>query len=266
MVTNNFYLSSLPSIHHIVQNSMVLYPKELVIATLRNFFSNDDEYHYVHDHWGYPQTPSQLNLPQGAGLHDNSTTRLFIAEAFVFDKIYTPSLIVRHGGATSVPVSFNMESETVHWGDMVFQDGYGNVKTFKTPKFFAFQGGWEGSINIDVIARDLRSRDDLVDLVSLLFVNIAFQDLEKAGLVVKSGGVSAGAPFEIDDRNDKLFKQTVTLQIRTQWDRFIPIGNVIDFLNFAIQFQKLDPPPPGPVARNLTINTELNLLEILAEL
>ena len=144
-----------------------------------------------------------------------------------------------------------------------FKNGYGNIKTFPVPEYFIFAGAWEGSINIDIMARDLRARDDLVDLVSLLFVDIAFNDLVKSGLIVK--GVSSGAPTERDDRNDHLFVQTVTLQIRSEWHRHIPIGNIIDVINFSIEFGQINP-PPAKIAPNLTIHLSENITEIMGNL
>ena len=259
MTTNNFFRSDLYRVNHVVQNSMTLYPKELVVATMRDFFSHDIYYHYAHDLYGYPQTPDHTDLPIDSGYHNDVTTRLFIGESYRFDVIYYPSLIVRHGGSSSVPISINRETAGVQWGNMIFEDGYGNIKTFPTPEYFIFAGAWEGSINIDVMARDLRSRDDLVDSVSLLFVDIAFEDLRKAGLIVK--GVSSGAPSETDDRNDKVFRQTVTLQIRSEWRRLIPIHNIIEIINFTVEF-----PITPPIAQNLTINTNETLSEMLAKL
>jgi len=263
MVTGNFFKSDLYKIHDIVQNSMTLYPKELVIATLRDFFSNDSYYHYVHDLWGFPQTPDYTDLPEDSGFHDNITTRLFIGESYRFDIIYYPAITVRHGGSASVPISINREVNSVKWDNMVFEDGYGNIKTFMVPSYFIFAGAWEGSINIEVMARDLRARDDLVDLVSLLFVDIAFNDLYKSGLIVK--GVSSGAPTETDDRNDKLFRQTITLQIRSEWRRHVPINSVIEIINTSIEFQRTTP-TLGPVDPNLTINTTQTLAQLLAKL
>ena len=263
MVTNNFFKSDLYKMHNIVQNAMVLYPKELIIAQIRDFFSRDTYYHYVFDNWGFPQTPDHTDLPVQSGYHDNVTTRLFIGESYRFDVIYYPAIIVRHGGSTSVPISINRETSSVKWGNMVFEDGYGNIKTFPTPEHFIFAGAWEGSINIDIMARDLRARDDLVDLISLLFVDIAFNDLQKSGLIVK--GVSSGAPSETDDRNDHIFRQTVTLQIRSEWRRQIPISSIIEIINMSIEFGRTDP-EPGPIAPNLTINTTENLTDLLSKL
>lgn len=263
MTTNNFYRSDLGGIHNIVRNAMTLYPKELVVATLRDFFSRDTYYHYAHDHFGYPQTPDHTDLPRDAGLHDSTTTRLFIGEAYRKDIIYYPALLVRHGGSTSVPVSINRENTCVKWNYMTFEDGYGNTKVFKTPDHFIFAGAWEGTINIDVRAKDLRARDDLVDLASLLFVDIAFNDLVKSGLIIK--GLSSSAPSEMDDRNDHIFAQTITLQIRSEWRRQIPINNVIDIIHASIEFARIDP-EPGPVAQNLTINTSETITDILSKL
>lgn len=263
MVTNNFFKSDLYKIHDIVQNSMTLYPKELVVATLRDFFSNDSYYHYVHDLWGFPQTPDYTDLPENSGFHDNTTTRVFIGESYRFDIIYYPAIIVRHGGARSVPISINRETDAVHWDQMVFEDGYGNIKTFPIPTYYLFAGAWEGSITIEIMAKDLRARDDLVDLVSLLFVDVAFNDLYKSGLIVSN--VSSGAPSETEDRNDKIFRQTITLQVRSEWRRHIPVKDVIEVINTSIEFQRVDP-FLGPVDPNLTITTNQTLWQVLSNL
>lgn len=265
MTTNNFFQSDLPRIYDIVQNSMTLQPKELVVATLRDFFSNDHFYSYRHDQWGFPQTPPLINTPQRAGLNDASTTRVFIGEAWRFDVDFYPAILVKNAGMTSVPISINRESYTVQWGELVFEDGYGNIKSFPTPKAHIFAGAYEGSITIEVKARDLRARDDLVDLISILFIDIAFNDLYHAGLVVKN--VSAGTPNEIQDRNDYFFTQTITLQVRSEWRRAIPIHSLVEIINFSVEFQRISPPEPdGPVAANLTINLTETLYDILSKL
>jgi hypothetical protein len=260
MVTNNFIRSDLYGIHNIVQNSMTLYPKELVIATLRDFFAKDSWYSYRFDQWGFPQTPDHTDMSLQAGLEDSITTRLFIGESYRFDVIYYPAIIVRNAGMTSVPVSLNRETSCVQWKQVQVIDGY-NVKQYAVPESFIFAGAWEGSISIDVMARDLRARDELVDMVSLLFVDIAYNDLVKSGLAIK--GVSSSAPTQVLDRNDQLFTQTITLTVRSEWRREIPIENVIDVINFSIEFGQV---PNGPIAPNLTINTRESISEILMNL
>jgi hypothetical protein len=248
-----------------VQNAMTLYPKELVVATLRKYFADDSMYHYVHDHFGFPKTPDHTDLPLDAGYHDDATSRLFIGEKYRYNVVYYPAILVAHGGATSVPISFNRENTCVKWEPMVFEDGYGNISTFKVPSHFIFAGAWEGTITIEIKARDLRTRDELVDLVSHSFVDTFFNDLAKSGLVIKAGGVSSSAPSETDDRNDKLFMQTVTLQVRSEWRRHIPIINLVDIINVSMEFGTVGP-PPGPIAPNLTINIQESITDMLANL
>jgi len=261
MTSSHSFKSDLNGIHHIVQNVMNLHSKELVLFSLKDFFAQDTFYRYVTDRYGYAKVVDVTDLPLDAGINDDSTTRLCIQEAFRMEADFFPALIVRSGSFNSVPISFNRENSTIQWDSLIFQDGYGNIKTFKTPTHFIFAGAWEGSINVDVLSRDMRSRDDLVDLVSLRFVDIAFNELVKEGMIVT--GVSTAGPSETDDRNHKLFKDTVTLKIRTEWRRKIPVGNIIEIINTAIEFGTV---PDGIVSPNLTVNSELTLTEVLSNL
>lgn len=239
---------------------MILFPKEIVIQTLRDYFSKDSYYHFVADEWGFPKTPDHTDLPTAAGLHDNVTTRLFIGESYRQDIVFYPALIVRHGGANYVPISFNRERGTVQWDYQTYEDGYGNVTQFRVPKYFIFAGAWEGSLSIDIFTRSLPARDNLCELVSLLFTDIEHHNLEKSGLFIKS--IQAGSVSESDDRNDKLYRQSITLNFRSEWKRHIPVGNVVEIINLAVDFQRLDV-PDAPVAANLKITEEFTLTETL---
>lgn len=267
MSSNNFFKSDLPKIYNIIQASMLVYPKEVIIATLRDFFSHDSYYHYSKDQWGFPNTTDHTDLPPGADLpsgpgahpelNPNSilSTRLFIGENYRYDGIFYPAVLVKSGGARYVPISINREQGSVQYEDALFEDGYGNQTVISRPKAFITAGAWEGSIVIDVLTRSLRSRDDLVELIAMCFTEIHFDSLYDVGIIVKP--LNIGSPSETDDRNDKLFRQTLTLDIRTEWRREIPIGNLIQAILFSVEFAYLDNPP----AANLTINTEINVSE-----
>lgn len=263
MVTNNSIHTDLYQLYNVVQNNLVLYPKEAIIWQLRDFFSRDSTYHFATDHFGFPQTPNQAGLPPSAGYKDSLTTRLYISAAHRYDVIYYPAIIVKHGGANSVPVSINRETACVQWGNLVFEDGYGNIKLFPTPQNYIFAGAWEGTINIDILARDPRTRDDLVGLVTLLFVDLAFEDMRKAGIIIKPNAITAGSPTESMDRTDVLFKQTISLGYRSEWRRYIPISNIIDTINFSVEFANPITAPPDP---NLTIHIEETLTDIINNL
>jgi len=253
---------------------MILYPKEVIIATLRDFFSHDSLYHYSKDQWGFANTTDHTDLlpgadlPYGPGSHPEFgsnplSTRLFIGENYRKNGIFYPAILVKSGGSRSVPISINRNKGSVQWENILFQDGYGNEKIVHRPKSFVTAGAWEGSIVIDVITRSLKSRDELIELIAMCFTEIHFDSLYDVGVIVKP--ISIGSPTETDDRNDKLFRQSLTLDIRTEWRREIPVASVIDAIVFSVEFGNLSSPNPV-IAPNLTINTDVNILDTIINL
>lgn len=268
MSSNNFFRSDLYNIHNIIQNSMLVYPKEIIIATLRDFFAKDSYYHYAKDQWGFANTTDHTNLPLGADIpqfkdQQGLSTRIFIGEAYRFDSIYYPAVLVRSGGFRYVPISINRDQGSVQYKTVIFEDGYGNQVFIKQPESFITVGAYEGSVVIDVLTRSLRSRDDIVELISILFTEIAFNFLYDIGITVKP--LSVSAPSETEDRNDKLFKQSITLDLRLEWRREIPIDTLIDRILFAVEFQNLNNPDSIP-ALNLEIVTEVNIVDTILNL
>lgn len=265
MGTGNIWsFSDLYGLHNVVQSTNTVVIKQLVIAQLRDFFSQDSYYHYQSDSYGFPKTVDHTDLPSDAGIHDNATTRLYIGEYFRFDGIYYPALLVKSGSMKYLPLSINRERETITYDLINVIDGYGKSKTFKTPRAFIFAGYWEGEISIDILTRGFRTRDDLQDLIFLLFSDIAHQEMEKSGVIIKE--VTAGTPSESDDRNDKLYKQTITLSIRSHWKREIPVLNVCDTINICIEFADNLQNDPIVVAPNLGIKIKLDLLDAIQNL
>jgi len=258
------------NLHHFVQASMLVYPKEIIIATLRDFFSKSDYYHYSKDQWGFANTTDHTDLPPGADIptqfnknganQEGLSTRIYIGENYRYDGIFYPAILVKSGGAKYVPISINREQEGVQYEDIVFEDGYGNQTLVHRPVSFITAGVWEGSIIIDVLARSLRARDDIAEAVAMCFTEVTFDTIYDVGIIIKP--LSIGAASESDDRNDKLFRQSLTLDIRTEWRREIPVGNVIDAIFFTATFEDLNR-PGSPVPANMTVNTEVSLADML---
>lgn len=263
MGTGNIVKTDLYHLHNYVQNSMVSYPKELIIETLREFFSQDSYYHYQRDPWGFPKTPDHTDLDPEAGFEDDATTRLFIGEAYRYNVIYYPAILVRNGGSRSIPISFNRNQGTVQWSPTVVTDGYGNSTIVNVPVHFVQAGAWEGTISVEVRSRSLTARDELIDLLSIAFVDNKFQDLINAGVLIKS--LSVGSPSETEDRNDKLFTQSITLDIRSEWRRQIPIQSVIDIINLCVEIGNLET-NPEQLAPNLAIQTDVQLIDEILNL
>lgn len=245
MSSSNFFRSDLYAIHDIVQASMLVYPKEMIIAVLRELFSKDSYYHYSKDQWGFPNVTDHTDLEPGADLPVNSynstatsndglSTRVYIGENYRYNSLFYPAIIVKSGGSKYVPISINREKGGIQYESVIYEDGYGNQTAVKRPASFITAGIWEGSMVIDVISRSLRARDDLVELIGMTFCELAVDYLYDVGIVVKPPHI--GAPSEIEDRNDKLFKQSITMDIRTEWRRNIPISNIIESILFTINF------------------------------
>lgn len=259
MATGNWYDTDLYRIFGMLQTSMIILPKELVIAGLRDFFAKDSFYHYVGDEWGYPKTVDHTDLPLGTGMTDDTTTRIFIGEAFRQDIQFYPSIIVKNGGMRYVPISINRERGSYVSENRIYEDGYGNTKTIRIPKAFRFEGISEGSIIIDITTRSMRTRDDLAELIYMFFVDIRSDDFKNAGLVVK--GVSISSPSEGDDRNNKFYKVSITLDIRTEWKREVPIDNYVERILFNVSIGNID--SNIPASPNLAIHTEVSYLDLL---
>lgn len=260
MSSNNIFRSDLFRIHNIIQASMLVYPKEIIISTLRDLFSKDSYYHYSKDEWGFANTVDHTDLPPGSGIDDDLTTRVFIGENYRKNAVFYPAILVKSGGSKYVPISINRDQGSIQYDKVIFEDGYGNESIINRPISFITAGVWEGSIVIDIMTRSLRSRDELCQIIGMCFSELTVDSLYDIGIIVKPPVI--GSPSETDDRNDKLFRQSITLDIRTEWRREIPIGNIIDAIFFTTMFEDISR-PDNPVPTNLTINTELNILDTL---
>jgi hypothetical protein len=263
MATGNTYLTDLYAINNFVQNTLVSHPKAIFIETLRDAFAQDSYYHYTRDPFGFPKTPDHTDLSPSAGIEDDDTTRLFIGEYYRFDVKYHPAILVKSAGSRYVPISFNQNIGTIIWANTKFIDGYGNTTTIATPNYFKEAGAWEGQISVEIETRSSKSRDELVELVSILLINKNRLQLQNAGVCIK--GVSQSAPSESEDRNDKLFNQSITFDIRSEWRREIPINSIIDAINICVDFGNVETTPMQP-APNIRINSNVELLDALIDL
>src|ERR1700722_11574189 len=206
MSTNNFFKSNLFNIYNIVQASMIVYPKEVIIDTLRDYYSRDDYYHFSKDQWGFPNTVDMTDIPLGAdlpygpganpALNPNPIlpTRLFIGENYRFDGIYYPAILVKSGGGRYVQVGFNRNKGVVRYDNIAYEDGYGNTTVVSKPVTLITAGAWEGAITIDVMTRSLKSRDELVEAVAMCFTEVTFESLVDVGVIIKP--LSYGAASE----------------------------------------------------------------------
>lgn len=274
MSSNNILKDNLNSLYNITQSSFLVYPKQMIITTLRDYFSKSDYYHYQADQWGFPNVTDHTDLPLGADLPSGPgarpelsltnplSTRLFIGENYHFSGIYYPAILVKSAGGKYVPVSINREKGSIFYEDLVFTDGY-NEKVVSSPKHFITAGFFDTNITIDVLTRSLRSRDDLIEHIAMCFTEVNFESLVDVGIVVRP--LSFSATSERDDRSDKLFMQSISLDIHFEWRREIPISGIVEAIVFTVQFKDLNN-PNSIISPNLTIVTENSLLDNILNL
>ena len=255
--------TDLYSLHNYIQNTLISSPKEIMVESLRKFFSQDSFYHYQKDQWGFPLTPDHTDLPIESGLNDNVTTRLFIGETFRKDVQYYPCLLVKHAGSRSVPISMNRDKGSIKWAPVKYIDGYGNESIINNPSYIIQAGAWEGSLAIDIKTRSSKSRDELSEIVAIFGVDSFNDILKDVGVFIKA--VSISSPSEIEDRNDKIYLNTITFDIRTEWRREIPITNVLEVINICVDLGLFTSTGQN-VAPNLTINTTIELIDNLINL
>ncbi len=256
--------TDLNKIHNIVQNNFISYTKDIIISTLKEFFAKDSYYHYVYDEWGFAKVNDHTDQNINAGIHDDLTTRIYIGELSRFNVIHYPSIIVSSTGARHVPISINRDQGRVDYQTTTFIDGLGNEKKIQVPYAFILSGAWEGSITIDVYCRGVREKDDLLELISILFIDLAWNDLYRAGVAVKQD-VQVGSLGITEDRNDRLYKQSVTLNVRTEWRKEILVQSTLDTINFCVDFGNLAVDPPE-FAPNLEISESIDLLDAINNL
>src|SRR5277367_5796899 len=108
MSSNNAFKDNLLLLQNVIQASMMVYPKELLIWFMRDFFSKSNYYHFAIDAWGYPNTADHTDLLPGSDIPVGGTgstainnidlvTRLFIGENYNNGEgIFYPAVLVKN--------------------------------------------------------------------------------------------------------------------------------------------------------------------------
>ena len=262
MATGGFFSSNLYSLHNVVQNTQILYPKELIISTLREYFAKDTKYHYVSDEFGFPKIIDHTDLNPNAGYNDDLSTKIYIGNEAKFDAKFYPAVLVKNTKTSHVPISFNQEEGTIEFGSTLFDDGY-TFTYVKTPLNFIVAGSWDLGFDLDVLSEGPQDRSTIVESICILLQSIARTDLTRAGLFIKNVSVG-GESFELY-QNDNIFKQTISLECRGDFRRAIPIDSIVEAINLCIEighFTESDVFLPDP---NLQINSDLDLTNTILQ-
>lgn len=207
--------------------------KNLLIDVLRDFFRHDTFYRFETDGWGFPLVRNVTDLPPD--IQEKRTTRIFIGDVFRVDKRFFPAIVVKQSSGRYHPVSFNQEVTSKQYRLDLIVDGYGSSSYVRTPVHYIVAGAWDNSFEVQIMTESVPDREELADLVSAFLIGAVRQELTDAGLFIKS--VSVGGESEEEFANDKIYKQSITVETYSEWRRAIPIdaNSLVDTINFCFQ-------------------------------
>ena len=258
MLTTNYAISDIYNLEHVVQQSGMVYTKSVIIDTLRDIFSQDIQFKYVADHFGFPKTANHLGLSPFAGLGDDTeTTRIFIGSSYRYDIKFTPSIVVRNTGSRYNPISFNQDYLGVINRNELLTDGYGNQTILHVPAYSMRVGAWDMTMEVKIVAEDEVDREELADIVQVCLMSSRRQEIQNMGVFIKS--MSTGGETEEPYSNDKLYSVSINLEIRTEFKVYVPISDVVERLSLCLTFNTLG----GPSEDAYTINYPLSHADLL---
>jgi len=250
-------LTDIFNLENVVQQVGIVSGKNILIDTLRDIFSQDREFAYKSDVFGFPKTPSHLGLDSSAGLDDDETTRIFIGSTFRYDVKFNPSIIVKNTGSRYVPISFNQNLLGIINRKEIITDGYGNSSTIFTPAYHTIVGAWDQTFEVKVIAENEIDREEIADIVQVTLMGTRRMDLQRAGLFIKS--ISTSGESEEKYSNDYLYMVSINVDARSEWKVHIPISSTIERIGVCLAFRTTE----GRIADALTINEQITLADTI---
>jgi hypothetical protein len=227
--------SDIYELDHIVRHSGIMVGRNMLIDVLREVFRRDREYHYVHDKFGYPKTPSHLGLDAEAGHEDSVTTRIYIGATHREDISFLPAITVRPASISNFPISFNQNRGTYQYGFQKLVDGYGNQSIIRVPTAITYSGGWEQSFEIKVSSRSLEDTISIADIILISLEGVYRDDLQQNGLFLKTISASGQSEENIGEA-DPIFHISISTSTFSEWKREIPISNLVNRIQLCFNF------------------------------
>ncbi|KKN13223.1 hypothetical protein LCGC14_1008530 [marine sediment metagenome] len=256
-IVSHRVITDIFNLENVVSDIGMVAGKNILIDSLRNIFAQDREYKYVSDIFGFPKTPTHLNLDPVAGLDDDETTRIFIGSTYRYDIKFNPSIIVKHTGSRYVPISFNQNLLGIINRKEIITDGYGNSSTIYTPAYHTLMGAWDQTFEVKIVAENEIDREEIADIVQVSLMGTRRMDLQQAGLFIKT--MSTSGETEEKYSNDYLYMVSISLDTRSEWKVHIPISDIIERIGVCLTFNTIG----GAVADGLTINEQITLADTI---
>ena len=231
MVYSNYYADN-----HIVQQSALVHPKNLLIDALRKVFSRDSIYTCRADEYGFPYTPDLT----GKAIDSVDTTKILISDVYRYEVKFFPAILVKSNGGTYKPISFN-QNGTIQYRTDVVEDNYGGRKQISTPTHRVYAGAWDLNMDVSVYCESHVELQSLVDITSLVLQYSLWNELRANGLFIKT--LSIGGENAEQYANDYIYSQSLSLNCRAEWRVEIPIDSLVEKIVFNVESVKTPSAP-----------------------
>lgn len=215
--------------------------KTILIQTLREVFTNDLVHPYKADEAGFPILPKFrfIDSDEEGGIDgvewgndpSNTITSIVITDIYRYDTKFLPAVTVRLSSGQNKDISFNQEWGSLKWAEREVLRG-GTVRFEKYPSHFIFSGSWIQNYTITIMSEDTLTRELLSDKIALILMHLKRRELEKKGVFVQNVSMGAETEEEADDRNEKYYNASLSIEVYTEWYREIPIYALVEKLNF----------------------------------
>lgn len=267
MATSNVVYSNFFSRSDISKQTGISHGKSLLIDALRELFTNDSLYAYRQDEFGFPLVPNHFGLPNEEGatqmdadgnliinpspnlsIDAKLSTKIYIGSTYHQDVKFYPVVTIKQTGGKNHPISFNQNAIQIHYRKEFIRDAYGNQTEIRTPTHYVFGDGWDQSFEIKIVAEDLVDRDQIGDIITVGLMHLKRNELEKAGLHIRDMSMSGETEEESVKSTTKwLYTYIITLNTYSEWQRTVPIRDVIERINFYFDIIRTGIKPSGSI-------------------
>lgn len=243
--------------NNIIQQVAVVHPKNLLIQSLRDLFRKDSIYTYRSDEYGFPLT---LDLT-GKALDAEDYTKILISDIYRHDVKFYPAIVIKHGGGSYKPNSFNQDGVFKYRKDFI-EDSLGGRRPISIPTHKVYQGRWDLGFDIQVFSESYTELQEIVEIVSIALQYVLWNDLRASGLFISS--LSIGGENAEQYANDYVYSQSLNIKTLSEWRVEIPIENTIEKIVFSMDSNLTSSPYEGNGANSTVLRYDdlLNITKI----
>jgi hypothetical protein len=178
----------------------------------------------------------------GGDIDSVETTKILISDIYRTEVKFYPSIVIKSGGGSYKPISFNQEG-TLKYRIDYFENEDGTISKQHTPTHRVYAGAWETNLDVSIFSESHSELEEIVEITAMILQGPSWHELRSNGLVIKNITISSenAEPYA----NDYVYNQTISLPLYSEWRIEIPIENVIEKILFYFDSVRTPLPPNG---------------------